>query len=255
MPNNKNNNKSKKPKQPLIYERISKIMAEMPAIGKDAENKAQHFKYRSIDAIMDVVHGLLAQHNVFYTPHVASQDRQILDRMKEGVVVGKTVIVALSIEYKVYCSEDRSEITVGPIIGEAMDTGDKASAKAMTMALKTMLLQLFCIPVLNAYDPDGNGSPKPATQNKSKAKDLLKPEEGNGNGKQDIAAKKKFRQVVEDLAGEAFEPIVLKVLCEDVMEMAKTKDIGKAADWLKDNAVIDIGDVGEPILRQLQEAK
>ena len=244
-----NNNKTKKPakKHPLIHERISQIMAEMPPIAKDAENTSQHYQYRSIDAVCSVVHELLTKHNVFYSPKVVGKDRQILDRIKNGEVVGKTVIVAFDVEYTVYCSEDRSEITVGPIVGEAMDAGDKASAKAMTMALKTMLLQLFCIPVLNAFDPDGNGAAA-TTQTKSKAKALL----GEKNSTNDIQAKKKFQAVCYELSGVNFEADVLRSLCEEVMTNAKVKDIGKAADWLKENATIEIGDLGEPIIEMLK---
>jgi hypothetical protein len=140
----------------LIHSRITKIMNDMPAIGKDGNNTAQHYAYRSIDAILNVLHALLKKHHVFYTPHIVARDRQILDRLdrKTQAKIGSTVLVALDIEYKLYCSDDKSFITVGPIIGEAMDAGDKATAKAMTMALKTMLSQVFCIPFQNALDTD-----------------------------------------------------------------------------------------------------
>lgn len=36
-----------------------------------------------------------------------------------------------------------------------MDTGDKASNKAMSSAMKYALCQIFCIPTANMPDPDG----------------------------------------------------------------------------------------------------
>ncbi len=41
-----------------------------------------------------------------------------------------------------------------------MDSGDKASNKALSIAMKYALLQVFCIPTEDAKDPDAD-SPKP----------------------------------------------------------------------------------------------
>jgi len=170
--------KPKKPvaKQPLIHERIAQIMTEMPAIAKDQRNQTQKYNYRSIDAVCAVAHQLLAKHGVFYTPHVIAKQRDILDRVDKntGAIIGKTVLMAIDVEYVFYCAEDMSKLTVGPIIGEAMDTGDKASAKAMTMAEKTCLCQLFCIPVQNATDPDQDNGKR---ENNDKAKQLANRQE------------------------------------------------------------------------------
>ena len=43
-----------------IYESITKIMEEVPAIGKTKTNKTQGFKFRGIDDVMNALQPLLA---------------------------------------------------------------------------------------------------------------------------------------------------------------------------------------------------
>ena len=44
-----------------IYESITKIMEEVPAIGKDKVNKVQGFKFRGIDDVMNALQPLLSK--------------------------------------------------------------------------------------------------------------------------------------------------------------------------------------------------
>ena len=50
---------------------------------------------------------------------------------------------------------DESRHTV-EAYGEAVDSGDKATAKAMSAAFKTAMLQTFCVPVLGSDDADAD---------------------------------------------------------------------------------------------------
>ena len=154
---------SKEKKQPLIYERITKIVEEIPAIAKDGHNKAQDYHYRGIDAICNAVHELLSKHKLFFVPRIINKDRQVLDRFdrRTGNKIGHNVLVSIDIEYTFYCSDDMSSIVVGPVGGEGLDTGDKATPKAMSMALKYALIQLFCIPCQGEYDGDADSPEAP----------------------------------------------------------------------------------------------
>jgi len=222
-------------KTSLIEERLSLILNEVQAVPKDSENKSQGYMYRSIDAVCAALHDLFAKHNVFYVPKVVNKDRQILDKKdKQGNVTGKTVLIALDMEYKFICSEDKSSLTVGPVIGEAMDFGDKASAKAQTMALKTMLLQVFCIPVQNSFDPDSNGNGDTGTPKaQGSANDLLA-------DKKEKEAKKKFAQVCSEMTGLMLPPDTLRILLRDTQSLACTTNINTAARWLKEKGEIVI---------------
>ena len=61
---------TKTEKDPLIYAAIAKIMADVPAIAKDEENRDQHYKFRGIDAVYNTLQPLFAKHKVFVRPEV-----------------------------------------------------------------------------------------------------------------------------------------------------------------------------------------
>lgn len=147
-------------KIPLVYERLALVTQEMPAVEKDKKH-AQGYNYRSIDAICGVVHELFAKHKLTLIPKVISHSKEVFDRFKNDQKVGKSVHVSLEIEYRLICLDDASELIVGPILTEGVDPGDKATFKATSMGLKYALIQLFTIPVQNAYDGDASATDKP----------------------------------------------------------------------------------------------
>ena len=152
---------NKKPKKanskpPMIHKKICDIQEDVGAIGKDGENTTQHYKYRSIEAVCNGVHALLAKHRVYLRPRVVDREQHILDRIKDGVKVGHNVHVLMTVEYSLV-AEDGSRETV-TVPGEGVDPGDKAAYKAMSMALKYALGQIFSIPT--AIDGDEADEPE-----------------------------------------------------------------------------------------------
>lgn len=134
-----------------IYQAISNIMQEVPAIGKDKENKQQGFKYRGIDDVMNVFQPLLAKHKVFIVPQVIEQKRE--ERVTKS---GTQLLYSIcTVKYTFY-AEDGSYVEA-ITVGEGMDSGDKATNKAMAIAMKYALFQVFCIPTQE--DPD-EGTPE-----------------------------------------------------------------------------------------------
>lgn len=131
-----------------IYESITKIIAEIPAISKDKVNKIQGFKYRGIDDVMNAIQPLLAKYRVFITPEVLGQTREERQSTKGGTLIYSIC----KIKYTFY-AEDGSNVTA-ITIGEGMDSGDKATNKAMAIAMKYALFQVFCIPTDEMKDPD-----------------------------------------------------------------------------------------------------
>ena len=70
-----------------IYEAISKCMEEIGAVGKDAVNKQQGFKYRGIDAVMNAINPALVKNHVFIVPEVLDQQRQERTTNKGAVLI------------------------------------------------------------------------------------------------------------------------------------------------------------------------
>lgn len=137
-----------------IYESITKIMEEVPAIGKNKTNTQQGFKFRGIDDVMNVLQPLLSKYKVFVVPEILEQMREERTTSKGG----NLIYSICKIKYKFY-AEDGSSIEA-ITIGEGMDSGDKATNKAMAIAMKYALFQVFCIPTEEMKDPDQETPPE-----------------------------------------------------------------------------------------------
>ena len=140
---------------PLIYKKIIEVMADINAIGKDRRNQQQGFQFRGIDDVMNELHSSLAKCGVFVLPKVLEETRTT-GKTARG---GDMFYTRLKINFGFY-AEDGSHVDA-VVIGEAMDTGDKASNKALSIGLKYAMLQVFCIPTEDEKDPDAV-SPQPA---------------------------------------------------------------------------------------------
>ena len=135
-------------KKMSIYEAISRCMEEIGAVGKDAVNKQQGFKYRGSDAVMNAINPALVKNHVFIVPEVLDQQRQERTTNKGAVLIYSIC----RIKYTFY-AEDGSFIEA-VTVGEGMDSGDKATNKAMAIAFKYACFQVFCIPTEEMKDPD-----------------------------------------------------------------------------------------------------
>lgn len=138
-----------------IYQAITNIMSEGYAITKDKRNAQQGFRYRGIDDVLNTFQPLLAKHHVFVVPEVLDQQRQERTTGKGGSLLYSL----LRMRYTFY-AEDGSSVSA-VVVGEGMDSGDKASNKAMSVAMKYAMFQVFCIPTEEMQDPDAD-TPEPS---------------------------------------------------------------------------------------------
>ena len=133
---------------PKIYKAISDVMADIGVVGKNQKNLQQGFMFRSIDAVMNAINPALIKHHVFVVPEILEQSRE-----ERTTKTGNHLIYSICrIKYTFY-AEDGSSITA-VTIGEGMDSGDKATNKAMAIAFKYACFQVFCIPTEEMKDPD-----------------------------------------------------------------------------------------------------
>ena len=131
-----------------IYQTISDVMAEIGFIGKDTKNQSQGFMYRGIDAVMNALNPALIKHKLFIVPEVLEQTREERTNSR-----GNALIYSIcKVKYTFY-AEDGSSVSA-IVIGEGMDSGDKATNKAMSIAFKYACFQVFCIPTEEMVDPD-----------------------------------------------------------------------------------------------------
>jgi gp68 len=134
--------------QLTVHQALSKVMGDVQAVRKDSKNQAQKFLFRGIDAVLNAVGPALRKHGVTILP----EDVEV-HRSNGTTASGKqTAEVVVKVTYRVYGPTGDS--IHGKVAAEAMDFGDKAIAKAMSVAYRTFLLQALTIPT-DEPDPDG----------------------------------------------------------------------------------------------------
>ena len=150
-------------KVPLIYKAIADIMAEIGAIGKNQRNSTQGFMYRGVDIVMNTLNPSFVKHKVFVVPEVLEQTREERQTSKGGTLLYSICRIKFT-----FYAEDGSSVSA-ITIGEGMDSGDKATNKAMSIAFKYACFQVFCIPTEEMIDPDAD-TPAPSTKKSNQTK-------------------------------------------------------------------------------------
>lgn len=126
-----------------VYKAISAVAKDMSeqGISKDRRNAQQGFNFRGIDQVYNALAPALVRHGLLILPRIT--ERSVTERVtQKGGVLFYVVVKA---EFDFVSTEDGSIHTV-VTYGEAMDSGDKATNKAMSIAYKYAAFQAFCIP-------------------------------------------------------------------------------------------------------------
>ena len=131
-----------------VYKALSAVMADVGAVKKGDFNEGQRFNFRGIDSVVNAVSPALRKHGVIVTPTVQSVDYSTVEVGRNRTPMGHVRVV---VEYTF--THDSGGAITATVPGEAMDSGDKATAKAMSVAFRTALLQALCLPT-DEPDPD-----------------------------------------------------------------------------------------------------
>lgn len=131
-----------------IYVKIANILKETKAITKSEKNQQQGFKFRGIDNVMNELHELFSRNEVFILQEV----KEFTTENRPTKSGGTNTFTRATITFR-YMTTDGSFVETTNV-GEAMDSGDKGMNKAMSIALKYSLLQMFLIPTEEQKDPD-----------------------------------------------------------------------------------------------------
>ena len=188
-----------------VYKAINAVQLALSKTGiaKDRTNTqpGSGYKFRGIDDVYNALAPVLAQHDLIVIPRVLSRE-QVERKNSKGNAL---FYVTCQVEFTLICSVDGSSIQA-VTYGEAMDSGDKATNKAMSAAYKYMAMQTFCIPTEGDNDADATthevAAPDPAVLAQIAACD----------------SKKALRALLNDL------PIPVRELHMDAF-MARSKEV------------------------------
>jgi ERF superfamily len=120
---------------------------------KRADAGVAKYNYRGIDDAMNEMSPILVNNGITVTPRYS--DLVIQEREKDGGKFSRFVTIKGAFTFG---AADGSSVTA-EAYGEAMDSGDKATIKAQSVAYRTVLFQQFIVPLM-AMDTelDENGT-------------------------------------------------------------------------------------------------
>jgi len=127
---------------------LAAVMGDARVVHKGDTNTAQGFKFRGVDAVVNAVGPALRTHGVIVVPDVESVDYGTVEVGRNRTPMGH---VRVKVRYTFHGPAGDS-ISCS-VVAESMDSGDKATPKAMSVALRTALIQALCLPT-DEPDPD-----------------------------------------------------------------------------------------------------
>ena len=190
-----------------IYESINAVMQDIGAVGKNSRNSQQGFMFRGIDSVMNALNPALIKNKVFVVPQIIDQMREERQTSKGGTLIYSIC----KVKYTFYAEDGTSIEAV--VIGEGMDSGDKATNKAMSIAFKYACFQVFCIPTEEMKEDDPDKESHEVTAEKKPL----------GNDRPATEAQKtRIRKIVTDMGKEVDE------------EWVKNCTMAKASEFIKE---------------------
>lgn len=137
-----------------VYQAINAVQTELASIGisKSSRNsQGAGYNFRGIDAVYNVLSSIMAKNGLCIIPRMLT--RSCEERTSKSG--GALFYVTVEAEFDLVSAEDGSKHTARTF-GEAMDSGDKATNKAMSAAYKYMAFQTFAIPTEGDNDADNH---------------------------------------------------------------------------------------------------
>lgn len=130
-----------------ILTALHTVMDEIKAVGKDGRNDYSGYNFRGIDGVLNAVGPALRKHAVLLVPTV--------EHIDYGSVPAKggSMMTAVRLRMRVQLFDMDGSSMAAVVWGEAFDSGDKATAKAHSVALRTALIQMLALPTQEP-DPD-----------------------------------------------------------------------------------------------------
>jgi hypothetical protein len=136
---------------PAVYRAIAAVAGAIASkgIAKSNRNNQQGYNFRGIDDVYNALAPILSEAGLVVLPRVLNR----LETERETKSGGALFNVVVEVEFDFVAAEDGSHHVV-KTFGEAMDSADKATNKAMSAAYKYAAMQAFCIPTSGDNDAD-----------------------------------------------------------------------------------------------------
>jgi hypothetical protein len=127
---------------------VSKMMSE-DGVGKNGKNDTQGYRFRGIDDVMNGLSAPLVAAGLLILPTMLSRTQTVRESRENKPLF--FVLVEALFDFTSIRDGSMHRIMM---YGEAMDSADKATNKAMSAAYKYACMQVFCIPTEGMGEAD-----------------------------------------------------------------------------------------------------
>lgn len=166
-------------KEMNIYEKLSAITAEIGVVEKNLNVKvSSNSSYKAVSErdVLDAVKPIEQKYRVYsYPANRKIIDRDVLTKETEynGTITRtNTLFMRVETVYRFVNIDKPDEFIETTVYGDGLDTGDKASGKAMTYADKYALMKAYKLST--GDDPDKEASPEHGYEKKAEPKATTK---------------------------------------------------------------------------------
>lgn len=124
-----------------VHKGLAQVMAGLSHIPKQ-RSQGVSYEFRSIDAVFNVVHGLMADNGMWFKPVV-------LDDWQLNMIPGTKDRAQAQALFRLEvfaCHTDGSEASIGVGLCQSHDYGDKAVYQAQQNGMKYVVIEAFAIP-------------------------------------------------------------------------------------------------------------
>jgi hypothetical protein len=129
-----------------LYQKLLKITEAIGKIEKTGRNNMQNYTFIEQSKIVGELRPLLAEYGVFIKPETISRDVERYEVTRSNGKQGVDVHVTVNSKFTVINADKPDEQMICEWdAGEAIDSSDKATNKAVTASNKTFLMKLFNI--------------------------------------------------------------------------------------------------------------
>lgn len=132
-----------------VIELLIEAMRKVKAVGKVQRNTQQNYNFRGIDDVVNAANPVFQRLGILTIPRVRSASYRDVTTTKGN----PSREVTVTVEFAFY--GPRGDCLSAVVPGESMDSGDKGTPKAMSVALRVALIQVLMLPTKDLHpDPD-----------------------------------------------------------------------------------------------------
>jgi len=198
-----------------VTQALVQVSKEVDAIAKSKTTKAQGaYKYRGIEDVLSALHDPFIKYGVLVVPRARGESVMRKVTAKDGAERVEYE-AQMDVEYRIY--GPAGDYIDATIFATGLDSGDKATGKAISYAYKQLMFQLLCIPTDAAQDNEAS-SPAPSAAARPAA------QEGHG---QDSPRWQAVRERLRAMDAEKRKPVIHNLVVAGLFEVTADGNIPK----------------------------